>query len=448
MRSNSALQNCDEVHVTIRHGCIDCTVSIYYTFGTVLTLLLLQELEVSGESAYETAHYQNMETMAPFAAYGMTHSEHNPGSCELSTNGYDGCYSEEVLVHHRLGSNTEGLYGNSDSHINQKILPISTQAPPSLVAEREQINISGAGRGHSTSVNQHMWTIPGQSLNGCSTNDLESDSGLSLGSSPPLTSPDVNSAGAGYQSIDIRVNERQPERMHEPARRASHYYSVDYQDHNRSYLHSGAFYSVQTTLSHPQLNTPAHRSSKHGQADAMREHYNDCGMSSRGSSQPGMYTKLRGCSSTPSPLSRDERRALALKIPFPMDKIVNLPVDDFNELLSQYTLTDAQLALVRDIRRRGKNKVAAQNCRKRKLESIIHLEQELNQLQAQREHLAQERLDFQRSLTFIKCSLSELYTEVFSHLRDEDGHPYSIEEYSLQQTPDGNIYLVPQRNMQ
>ena len=78
--------------------------------------------------------------------------------------------------------------------------------------------------------------------------------------------------------------------------------------------------------------------------------------------------------------SRDERRALAMKIPFPTDKIVNLPVDDFNELLARYPLTESQLALVRDIRRRGKNKVAAQNCRKRKLETIVQLERELERL--------------------------------------------------------------------
>uniref|UniRef100_A0ACB8EMC8 Uncharacterized protein n=1 Tax=Sphaerodactylus townsendi TaxID=933632 RepID=A0ACB8EMC8_9SAUR len=56
--------------------------------------------------------------------------------------------------------------------------------------------------------------------------------------------------------------------------------------------------------------------------------------------------------------SRDERRALAMKIPFSVEKIINLPVDDFNELVSRFPLNEPQLALIRDIRRRGKNKVA------------------------------------------------------------------------------------------
>ena len=38
--------------------------------------------------------------------------------------------------------------------------------------------------------------------------------------------------------------------------------------------------------------------------------------------------------------------------------IVNLPMDEFNDLLSKRELTEEQLNLCRDIRRRGKNKVS------------------------------------------------------------------------------------------
>uniref|UniRef100_H3AZB7 Nuclear factor, erythroid 2 n=1 Tax=Latimeria chalumnae TaxID=7897 RepID=H3AZB7_LATCH len=144
------------------------------------------------------------------------------------------------------------------------------------------------------------------------------------------------------------------------------------------------------------------------------------------------------------PFSRDERRAIAMKIPFPTEKIINLPVDDFNELLSKYQLTEAQLALVRDIRRRGKNKVAAQNCRKRKLENIVHLEKDLDQLRHKKEQLFKERCEYEKTLCIMKQKLTELYQEVFTVLKDEDGHPYSPDEYSLQQTTDGSVFLVPQ----
>lgn len=141
--------------------------------------------------------------------------------------------------------------------------------------------------------------------------------------------------------------------------------------------------------------------------------------------------------------SRDERRALAMKIPFPTDKIVNLPVDDFNELLARYPLTESQLALVRDIRRRGKNKVAAQNCRKRKLETIVQLERELERLGNERERLLRARGEADRTLEVMRQQLAELYRDIFRHLRDEAGNGYSPEEYALQQAADGAIFLVP-----
>lgn len=55
--------------------------------------------------------------------------------------------------------------------------------------------------------------------------------------------------------------------------------------------------------------------------------------------------------------SRDEKRARALNLPLTNVEIVELPIEEFNERLAKFELTEAQLALIRDIRRRGKNKV-------------------------------------------------------------------------------------------
>jgi hypothetical protein len=52
-------------------------------------------------------------------------------------------------------------------------------------------------------------------------------------------------------------------------------------------------------------------------------------------------------------LNRDEKRAKALRIPIPTQDIINLPIDEFNERLAKYELNEAQLSLIRDIRRRG-----------------------------------------------------------------------------------------------
>ncbi|XP_029910912.1 transcription factor NF-E2 45 kDa subunit [Myripristis murdjan] len=434
----------------------------------LMAITELQEFEVPGEGPYETTPYHTMDPMVAMGGYGASQSHHEPlpAACDLNpAAAYEASYSDMAPACHRLSSNAEGMYGHSGPQLNSRMLPTSSPTQPSLMALREQMNMSGTSERHrktntclSQGLSRHMlWTMQGQNSHPRSADDLESDSGLSLGSSPPLASPDNAATSApGYHNTDVGMtySDGETDSITGQARGAHIQYSMDYQCQPLSYLYSGAhssYYSSHPTSSHTQPNalTSASMKQQPGQVSALNDlHINDSVVSSRGSSQQTMYVKPQGNSSAPAPLSRDERRAMALKIPFPMDKIINLPVDDFNELLTQYTLTDTQLALVRDIRRRGKNKVAAQNCRKRKLENIVHLEGELRQLQAQREHLAQERLEFQRSLSFIKCHLTDLYTEVFSHLRDEDGQPYSIDEYSLQQTPDGKIYLVPRTAMQ
>ncbi|XP_075437117.1 endoplasmic reticulum membrane sensor NFE2L1 isoform X2 [Ascaphus truei] len=140
---------------------------------------------------------------------------------------------------------------------------------------------------------------------------------------------------------------------------------------------------------------------------------------------------------------RDEQRARAMKIPFSNEKIINLPVEEFNELLTKYQLSEPQLVLVRDIRRRGKNKMAAQNCRKRKLDTILNLEQEVKRLN--RERCAQLRAKGEnlRCLQRMKQEVESLYQEVFSQVRDQEGRPYSPQRYALQYTSDGGVVLMP-----
>ncbi|XP_069839103.1 nuclear factor erythroid 2-related factor 2 isoform X2 [Dendropsophus ebraccatus] len=155
------------------------------------------------------------------------------------------------------------------------------------------------------------------------------------------------------------------------------------------------------------------------------------------------FTKDKLQSRQEARFTRDAQRAKALNVPFSVEKIVNLPVDDFNVLMSKHQFNEAQLALIRDIRRRGKNKVAAQNCRKRKMENIVELETDLDNLKNEKEKLLAEKGEYNSSLHLMKKQLGTLYMEVFSKLRDEDGNPYSHHEYSLQQTKDGNVFLVP-----
>ncbi|XP_041423441.1 nuclear factor erythroid 2-related factor 3 isoform X2 [Xenopus laevis] len=144
-------------------------------------------------------------------------------------------------------------------------------------------------------------------------------------------------------------------------------------------------------------------------------------------------------------LSRDERRAKSLRIPFSVDEIVSMPVEMFNNMLSKHCLTESQVTVIRDIRRRGKNKVAAQNCRKRKLDVILNLEDDVGQLQARKEKLLKERAQCSKSMSHMKQKLNDLYRDVFSKLRDEQGRPVNPSLYALHCNSDGSIMVVPRR---
>ncbi|XP_025147057.1 nuclear factor erythroid 2-related factor 3 isoform X3 [Bubalus bubalis] len=165
-------------------------------------------------------------------------------------------------------------------------------------------------------------------------------------------------------------------------------------------------------------------------------------------SMPGKSQKIsRYLNDTDRNLSRDERRAKALHIPFSVDEIIRMPVDSFNSMLSRHYLTDLQVSLIRDIRRRGKNKVAAQNCRKRKLDVILNLEDDVCSLQAKKETLKREQSQCHKAINIMKQKLHHLYRDVFSRLRDDQGRPVSPNQYALQCTHDGSVVIVPKELM-
>ncbi|KAM7372575.1 hypothetical protein PAMP_009733 [Pampus punctatissimus] len=143
--------------------------------------------------------------------------------------------------------------------------------------------------------------------------------------------------------------------------------------------------------------------------------------------------------------NRDERHARALKIPFSNELIVNLPVDDFNELLANYQLNEEQLTLVKDIRRRGKNKVAAQNCRQRKLGKLLGLEEDVSELRHRRLQLLREKQETLRNLQEMKRRLNILEQEVYSRLRDEEGRPLDPTEHQLHVGPNGRVTVAPRQ---
>lgn len=162
--------------------------------------------------------------------------------------------------------------------------------------------------------------------------------------------------------------------------------------------------------------------------------------------RPMARDKAKKKSEAEEHLTRDEKRARALNIPITVDDIINLPMDEFNERLSKFDLSEAQLSLIRDIRRRGKNKVAAQNCRKRKLDQINSLADEVKEMRDRKIRLINEYDYHKHELKRIRDKYQQFYQHVFQTLRDPEGNPYSSYHYSLQTAPDGSIHILPRTN--
>ena len=96
--------------------------------------------------------------------------------------------------------------------------------------------------------------------------------------------------------------------------------------------------------------------------------------------------------------SKDEALLHDYKIEYSLDTIVNSNVDTFVELLKNPNLTQEQLNVLRDIRRRGKNKIAAKTCRKRKIDSIDNLREDVDELKKKKKMLEFEREKIQEQV--------------------------------------------------
>ena len=144
-------------------------------------------------------------------------------------------------------------------------------------------------------------------------------------------------------------------------------------------------------------------------------------------------------------------------LPITCADIINLPMDEFNDLLSKHELTEEQLTLCRDIRRRGKNKVAAQNCRKRKIDQIKQLETEVTRIKCRKtelvtdhEKLLQQRAtwsDLVKRLHDYVLKVWGWHHQLSSHLCNNHKHFQELgrdpQHWQLQMDHNRQVHILP-----
>ncbi|XP_062703305.1 segmentation protein cap'n'collar isoform X2 [Aedes albopictus] len=384
----------------------------------------------------------------------------------------EGMYTMRMLDHNATSNNSSVLGGaiggsaaavaaaaaaslNGPAHLSGLMSSASAAAAVSSGAMQTSLNGGGSTGGHGTSGG----TTSGDRL------DASSDSAVSsMGSErvPSLSDGEWGDGGSdsaqeyhnkygGPFDYSYSGNNRLGDGTRQPpvAQKKHHMFAKRYFQEQNTTIPSlpsgpnpsatGATVDPQTQLNNP-ASVPAPRSHHH---DVIHHNHTYTLPHNSGANPKPQTRDKRIRKAEEEHLTRDEKRARALQIPIPVQDIINLPMDEFNERLSKYDLSENQLSLIRDIRRRGKNKVAAQNCRKRKLDQIVTLADEVKDMKQRKERLLRDREIIQTERKRIRDKFSALYRHVFQNLRDSEGNPYSQEHWSLQQSADGTVVLVP-----
>ncbi|XP_069886639.1 transcription regulator protein BACH1 isoform X2 [Dipodomys merriami] len=117
------------------------------------------------------------------------------------------------------------------------------------------------------------------------------------------------------------------------------------------------------------------------------------------------------------------------------ERIISLSRNDFQSLLKMHKLTPEQLDCIHDIRRRSKNRIAAQRCRKRKLDCIQNLESEIEKLQNEKESLLKERDHILSTLGETKQNLTGLCQQVCKEAALSQEQIQILAKYSASDCP-------------
>jgi hypothetical protein len=126
------------------------------------------------------------------------------------------------------------------------------------------------------------------------------------------------------------------------------------------------------------------------------------------------------------------------------DKLIDMPIDNFNLLLQKSSLGGSGVAYMKEWRRKGKNKKAAKIARKRKRDEMGDLEFEVDDLKEQISSSTKKKEEILRELRELKTKSAILENQLLSRYSLEHGANVSRRTHHLfiSSKPD-SLFLVP-----
>ena len=131
--------------------------------------------------------------------------------------------------------------------------------------------------------------------------------------------------------------------------------------------------------------------------------------------------------------------------PVSRDKLVSMPVEEFNQMLEQACLSEIEVAFMKEWRRRGKNKAAAQIARKRKREEVTDLEGEVKALRKQKAELNKKYDRLRSQIASLKKRSMAAEDRVYRQQTRLTGKAVSRDTHQIHLTDDDKLLLVPIR---
>lgn len=120
-----------------------------------------------------------------------------------------------------------------------------------------------------------------------------------------------------------------------------------------------------------------------------------------------------------------------LSVTLERDKLLEMPADRFNHLLDRSGLSENDMAYMKEWRRKGKNKMAAQLARKRKREEVDDMAAEVDSLKEELAMLKEEQRSLQVELEHYPRECRRLEHVILTNYRDHHDNSVTPDTHQI-----------------